>query len=291
MQCPDVCIITLNRNGKDDMIECAESLKKVTSRNFHILVVENGSADGPVVALKAKYPDVTIIENRRNLGKVYRALIHPQYAIRFGRNCLKKLLKGLATRHEVLYILEMPLSPPSILSNVCTVSIESAVSLIEFARLREIEEPDWGGGYFRELKERFSRGDLCFAVFSNGNIVSVAFVTFGQVYLREVDYYLTFPKKVCALFDSYTLAHYRRLGYYKAVQNSLLSHMAALGFEAVYLWVSASNKTAFEVHNSLGFKNIVQEIILDQRLGLKHRVVRECNISVDKFLNDRLDQS
>jgi GNAT superfamily N-acetyltransferase len=134
------------------------------------------------------------------------------------------------------------------------------------------------------LKERFSRGDLCFAGMARGGIVSVAFATFNQVYLREVDYHLKFSQKACALFDSYTLTGYRRHGFYKAVQNSLLSHLARLGFEVVYLWVSASNKAAFEAHNSLGFKNIVQEIILDQRLGLKRRVVRECNISVDRFL-------
>jgi GT2 family glycosyltransferase len=65
---PRVYVITLNWNGKDDTIECIESLKKLYYPNFQIVVVDNGSTDGSVLALRVEYPDITIIENKRNLG-------------------------------------------------------------------------------------------------------------------------------------------------------------------------------------------------------------------------------
>ena len=65
---PKVFVIVLNWNGKDDTIECIESLKKVNYPNFQIVVVDNGSTDGSMSVLRAGYPDITIIENGRNLG-------------------------------------------------------------------------------------------------------------------------------------------------------------------------------------------------------------------------------
>jgi len=68
MEYPRVYAITLNWNGKDDTIECVESLKKVNYPNFQIIVVDNGSTDGSVAALRGKYSDIIIVENGRNLG-------------------------------------------------------------------------------------------------------------------------------------------------------------------------------------------------------------------------------
>lgn len=65
---PKVSAITLNWNGKDDTIECIASLKKLNYPNYDIVVVDNGSTDGSVSALRAQYPDIAIIENGRNLG-------------------------------------------------------------------------------------------------------------------------------------------------------------------------------------------------------------------------------
>jgi GT2 family glycosyltransferase len=65
---PKVFIITLNWNGKDDTLECLASLKKVDYPNYVIVVVDNGSIDGSASAIRAQFPEVTIIENRKNLG-------------------------------------------------------------------------------------------------------------------------------------------------------------------------------------------------------------------------------
>ena len=46
MDNPKVSIIILNWNGKEDTVECLESLKHITYSNYEILLVDNGSTDG-----------------------------------------------------------------------------------------------------------------------------------------------------------------------------------------------------------------------------------------------------
>ncbi len=63
-----VYIIILNWNGKDDALECIKSLKKINYGNYKIIAVDNGSSDGSVFEIKEKHPEITIIENKKNLG-------------------------------------------------------------------------------------------------------------------------------------------------------------------------------------------------------------------------------
>ena len=65
---PKVFVITLNWNGREDTLECLASLKKLDYPNYVIVVVDNGSIDGSALAIRAKFPEVTIIENKKNLG-------------------------------------------------------------------------------------------------------------------------------------------------------------------------------------------------------------------------------
>ena len=65
---PKVYIIILNWNGKEDTIECLESLKHITYSNYEILLVDNGSTDGSVECLRERYPGLEIIETGVNLG-------------------------------------------------------------------------------------------------------------------------------------------------------------------------------------------------------------------------------
>lgn len=65
---PKVVIIILNWNGKEDTIECLESLKHITYPNYEILLVDNGSIDGSVECFRELYPGLEIIETGENLG-------------------------------------------------------------------------------------------------------------------------------------------------------------------------------------------------------------------------------
>ncbi|MBI4038782.1 glycosyltransferase family 2 protein [Candidatus Daviesbacteria bacterium] len=72
---PDLSIIILNYNVKDLLINCLDSVFKNRGKedNWQIIVVDNGSEDGSVEAVKKKYCNllssrVDLMENKSNLG-------------------------------------------------------------------------------------------------------------------------------------------------------------------------------------------------------------------------------
>ena len=65
----DISFIIVNWNTKDLLLECLASIyQTVNEIAFEIWVVDNGSSDGSVGAVKDKYQSIKIIENRINLG-------------------------------------------------------------------------------------------------------------------------------------------------------------------------------------------------------------------------------
>ena len=81
---PKVFIIVLNWNGLQDTLECLESVYKLEYLNFEVVVVDNGSSDDSVTAIRNAYPQVTLIENDKNLGFTGGNNIAMRYAIRHG---------------------------------------------------------------------------------------------------------------------------------------------------------------------------------------------------------------
>lgn len=63
-----IAVIILNWNGLSDTLECISSFKKNTFRNFEIIVADNGSSDGSLETIRQKHTDVTLIDNKANLG-------------------------------------------------------------------------------------------------------------------------------------------------------------------------------------------------------------------------------
>ncbi|MCK5123537.1 MAG: glycosyltransferase family 2 protein [Candidatus Pacebacteria bacterium] len=76
-----VHIILLNWNGKEDTLECIESLQKVEYSNYKIIIVDNNSEDDSVLAVRKKYPEIKIIENEKNLGFAGGNNVGIKYAI------------------------------------------------------------------------------------------------------------------------------------------------------------------------------------------------------------------
>ena len=65
----DLSIIIVNWNTKELLVQCLESLfRKNQNIEMEILVVDNGSIDGSVAAIREKFPAVRVIENQVNLG-------------------------------------------------------------------------------------------------------------------------------------------------------------------------------------------------------------------------------
>src|SRR5690349_2452680 len=65
---PRIAVLVLNWNGRDDTLQCLESLSKVDYPNFDVIVVDNGSIDDSVQAIRASFPSLLLIENGANLG-------------------------------------------------------------------------------------------------------------------------------------------------------------------------------------------------------------------------------
>ena len=65
----DLSIIIVSYNTSDFLKECLESIKKNTERlNYEIIVVDNTSSDNSVKMIKKEFPQVLLIESRKNLG-------------------------------------------------------------------------------------------------------------------------------------------------------------------------------------------------------------------------------
>lgn len=65
---PAIEIIIPNWNGKELLADCLQSLKRQTSREFSVTVVDNGSRDGSVDFLRAHHPEVKLIAFKENTG-------------------------------------------------------------------------------------------------------------------------------------------------------------------------------------------------------------------------------
>lgn len=78
---PNIFILILNWNGKDNTIECLESVTKIDYPNYHIVIMDNGSVDDSVLAIRKEFPQVTVIENKANLGFAAGNNVGIDYAI------------------------------------------------------------------------------------------------------------------------------------------------------------------------------------------------------------------
>jgi GT2 family glycosyltransferase len=65
---PKITIVILNWNGKKDTLECLHSVAKISYPRFTTLIVDNGSKDDSVSAIRKEFPGVEIIETGENLG-------------------------------------------------------------------------------------------------------------------------------------------------------------------------------------------------------------------------------
>jgi N-acetylglucosaminyl-diphospho-decaprenol L-rhamnosyltransferase len=97
-----VTILIITWNRKEDILETIASIYKQAYRNFEILVVDNGSTDGTLDAIRQAYPEVRLVALDHNMGTAS------------GRNA------GIvAARGEIVFCLDSDASPaPKALTNI-----------------------------------------------------------------------------------------------------------------------------------------------------------------------------
>lgn len=65
----DVAFVIVTWNGRDLVMDCLDSLfKHVKSIDYEVIVVDNGSRDGTVDAVRQRFGRVTVIANKENVG-------------------------------------------------------------------------------------------------------------------------------------------------------------------------------------------------------------------------------
>lgn len=65
---PLVSVIVLNYNAGKLLLNCVESLIKFTYKNIEIIVVDNTSDDNSQIECKKKFPQIKLIQNKKNIG-------------------------------------------------------------------------------------------------------------------------------------------------------------------------------------------------------------------------------
>jgi GT2 family glycosyltransferase len=65
---PRVTCVLVNWNGWKDTLECLEALQSSNYKNLSVIVVDNGSTDDSIRRLRHEWPDLVILETRKNLG-------------------------------------------------------------------------------------------------------------------------------------------------------------------------------------------------------------------------------
>ncbi len=78
---PKVFIIIVNWNGKQDTLTCLSSLQSLDYSNYHVIIVDNGSKDDSISAIKLQFPHHLLLENQTNLGFTGGNNIGIQYAL------------------------------------------------------------------------------------------------------------------------------------------------------------------------------------------------------------------
>ena len=81
---PNVYIVLLNWNGAQDTLECIRSLEAMEYRNWHAIIVDNGSTDNSIEQIRQIYPKVPIIETGKNLGFAAGNNVGIRFALKMG---------------------------------------------------------------------------------------------------------------------------------------------------------------------------------------------------------------
>lgn len=102
MNFPKVFIIIVNWNGVQDTIDCLESVLELHYPNVEVIVVDNGSTDKSAKVIREKCPQITLIENKDNLGYTGGNNIGMQYAMDHGADYIWLLNNDIVVEPDTL---------------------------------------------------------------------------------------------------------------------------------------------------------------------------------------------
>ena len=99
---PSVCTIILNYNNYSDTIETIESVLSLNYDSNFVLLIENSSDKTIIQKIRTTYPDLAIIENKKNLGYSGGNNIGIQAAMASGAEYIFLLNNDVSLEKDVL---------------------------------------------------------------------------------------------------------------------------------------------------------------------------------------------
>ena len=143
MKLPLVSVLIVTWNRKDDVLETIRSIYDQDYRSFEIVVVDNGSKDGTVEAVRQAYPEVRLVALDRNVG------------ISAGRNA------GIAAaRGDIIFCLDSDagLGHDTLTNLVCKFQAEPEVGIINSKIVNAYTKKlDGGPGWAYAEKQKASQ--------------------------------------------------------------------------------------------------------------------------------------
>src|SRR5262245_57058678 len=120
---PPMYVIILNWNRPADTLACLEAVRRSRYQTLSAVVVDNGSSDDSVAHIRAAYPQVTLIQNKTNLGYAGGNNVGIRHALQRGAAYVLLLNEDVVVEPEALGHLAAALADPSVAAAGCKVRI------------------------------------------------------------------------------------------------------------------------------------------------------------------------
>lgn len=132
-----LAVILVNYNQRNDLLENLGSFRNSTYQPYQIIVSDNGSKDGSIEVVKAKFPNITVILNNANIG----------YA-----EANNRAFTALEINDDdyILLLNTDTIITPNLFENLMTAAAESPFDILG-PKIMYYDRPDtiwFAGGYF-----------------------------------------------------------------------------------------------------------------------------------------------
>ncbi|WP_066021812.1 glycosyltransferase family 2 protein [Clostridium sp. CT7] len=105
-----VFIIIVNYNAYKDTIECVKSLRKISYKNYKVIIVDNASTDESVARINDKLKDCILLRSMKNLGFAGGNNIGMRYALEKGADYVLLLNNDTLVERDFLSNMLVPFS-------------------------------------------------------------------------------------------------------------------------------------------------------------------------------------